>query len=570
MPAMWPAEPAGSSEVRAFHAARFAASSHDMSRPTPWLLPLLALLAAALVLAWFLPNRPVEAGPDLTDGMLESVSYAPYRPGQSPLTGKFPTAAQVDADLGLLARHVRGIRTYAANEGDYDIAALAHKHGLKLWQGIWLGADRAQNAREIARGIAEANRYRHTITRVVVGNEVLLRRDLPVGELIADIDAVRRAVRQQVTYADVWEFWRQFPEVAAHVDVVTIHLLPYWEDRPTGIDHALAHVEDTYRDMVALFPGKPVAIGETGWPSRGRWREDAAPSRVNQARFIRGFVALARREGIDYNLIEAFDQDWKYQNEGVVGANWGLWTAGRAEKFPLAGKLSENPEWPAGAAGGVVLGLGLLALGLCVRGVRPARQGALAVLAMALGGALGWAVAATLPVLYDVFAALAAAGNLAGQALLAGLLMRRVATVLAGGVPPPPRAAADATAALQGLLRLRWPRGAWLFDDLSFLFVWTACVLQLLLLFDPRYRDFPLPVFAVPLVAVAAQVLLGDLPRGGGRGEAWVGLVLVVAAVAGAVREGVSNTQSLVWCAAALVLAVPPLLRCDWIRLRRG
>ena len=65
----------------------------------------------------------------------------------------------------------------------------------------------------MAAGIALANRYPDTIDRVIVGNEVLLRRDLPVEELIADIDAVRQAVKQPVTYADVWEFWREFPKL---------------------------------------------------------------------------------------------------------------------------------------------------------------------------------------------------------------------------------------------------------------------------------------------------------------------------------------------------------------------
>ena len=70
----------------------------------------------------------------------------------------------------------------------------------------------------------------------------------------------------------------------------------------------------------AFTDGRPIAIGEIGWPSRGRWREDAAPSRVNQAVFIREFITLSREMGFDYNLIEAFDQVWKYKSEGTVGA----------------------------------------------------------------------------------------------------------------------------------------------------------------------------------------------------------------------------------------------------------
>jgi exo-beta-1,3-glucanase (GH17 family) len=541
-----------------------------MSRPRPWLIPLVAALAGVIVLAWWLPNRPRDAGPDVVGGKLDSVSYAPYRPSESPFTGRFPTGAEVDADLALLAQHVRTIRTYAAIEGDYDVAALAQKHGLKLWQGIWLGADRAQNEREMVRAIEDANRYPDTVVRVVVGNEVLLRRDLPVAELIADIDKVRAAVPQPVTYGEVWEFWEQFPEVAGHVDMVSAHLLPYWEDFPARIDRAIDHVLSVFRRMRALFPGQKIVIGETGWPSHGRWRADAAPGVGNQARFIRGFLAVARAQGFDANVIEAFDQDWKYRSEGTAGANWGLWTAGRRPKFPLVGPVVENGAWPADAAFGCLLGLVLLAVALAGAPLRVAAQAKLALLTMTLGGALGWAVAGTLADVFDVYSWIAAAANLAGQTMLAVLLTRRVRALLEGQALPPPRTGADATETVRRLLRLRLPRPEWMFDDLSFVFVWTAAVLQLLLLFDPRYRDFPIPTFAVPVFAVIVRALMLDLPRGGGgREELMAGGILAAAAIAGAVREGPLNRQSLAWCACALLLAVPTL-RTVVVRRGRG
>src|SRR4051794_32351126 len=109
-----------------------------MPRLRPWLIPLVLALAGIIFMLWWLPNRPRDGGLDVQGGKLASVSYAPYRPGQSPFTGRFPTAAEVDADLTLLADHVRAIRTYASIEGGYSVAALAQKHRIKVWQGIWL------------------------------------------------------------------------------------------------------------------------------------------------------------------------------------------------------------------------------------------------------------------------------------------------------------------------------------------------------------------------------------------------------------------------------------------------
>jgi len=534
-----------------------------MTHPFFRLASLLLVLAVVSLAAWWWPNRLVVVGAAGAGEKFNSVSFAPFRAGQSPLAERFPSAAEVEQDMALLAPRTRAIRTYAAIEGDYDVAALAQKHGLKLWLGIWLGVDRAQNGREIARGIAQANQYPETVARVVVGNEVLLRRDLPVDELIAAIDTVKKAVRQPVTYGDVWEFWEQFPQVAGHVDIVTIHLLPYWEDDPTGIAGAVAHVGAVYRRMAALFAGKQVAIGETGWPSAGRARRDAVPSRVNQAIFIREFLALARREGFDYNLIEAFDQVWKYKNEGSVGASWGFFTADRNEKFSPGGAVAEVPNWPLHAASSIGLGFFLVGFALWRRpGLGAGGQAGLAVLGMTAGGALGYGIAGSVPLIFDNHLLVAAAVNLPEQALLAMLLMDRASAILAQKAMPSVRNGAAATAAVRALFRGRLPpRGAWL-EDILFVFLWTAAVMQLLLLFDPRYRDFPLPVFAVPLVAVLARAMLRDLPRGGGgREEICVGGTLALAAIASAVNEGGLNRQSLIWNAAALVLALPPLFR---------
>ena len=127
-----------------------------------------------------------------------------------------------------------------------------------------------------------------------------------------------------VTYADVWEFWLRNRDVAAAVDFITIHILPYWEDFPIPARNAAAHVESIRRRMVAAFPGKEVIIGEVGWPSAGRMREGALPSPANQARVIQDVLALGKRENFRVNVIEAFDEPWKRALEGTVGGHWGL------------------------------------------------------------------------------------------------------------------------------------------------------------------------------------------------------------------------------------------------------
>ncbi|OZA96530.1 MAG: beta-1,6-glucan synthase, partial [Rhizobiales bacterium 39-66-18] len=238
---------------------------------------LLALVVGAAVVAlagWM--GRPVAMPPSpLAAGeKLQCVSYAPFRDGQSPLIkGLVIPEQQIDEDLAQLAKITDCVRTYAVEMGLDKVAPLARKHGLKMFQGIWLGSERARNRIEIDAGVKLAQQYPDVIQGVIVGNEVMLR-----GELSSsDISAILREVKSRVgatpvTYADVWEFWERAPALAADVDFITVHILPYWEDLPVAADQAARHIDETRQHVAKMFPGKEILIGETGWPSAGRMR----------------------------------------------------------------------------------------------------------------------------------------------------------------------------------------------------------------------------------------------------------------------------------------------------------
>lgn len=514
----------------------------------------LTILGLLTILLWYLPNRPQAARVAMPEARFHSVSYAPYRAWQSPLTKTFPSAAEVSQDLRLIARHADGIRTYSSIEGDYDIGALARAAGLKVWLGIWLGSNPADNAREMAAGIAEANRHPRTITRVVVGNEVLLRRDLPPDLLMRDIDHVRRHVKQPVAYADVTSFWFQFPQVAKHVDIVMIHLLPYWQNHPVDVNRAIARIARTIAEAKRRFPGKHISVGETGWPSRGRWRGAAAPSRVEEAIFLRRFVSLADADHVDYNLIEAFDQPWKYHDEGIAGANWGIWNAARQPKFPLRGGVVEMPRWPLYAGCAILLGL-ILSL---------RRRTGGAILAFALANAFVYAGAVTWHELYDRSLIICALVNIPAQAWLACLALRLAGS---GASPPIPGAAVIRAArqAITGrnLAGLRLLAG---FDGVWFLFLLAAATIQAMLVFDPRYRDAPFAVFAVPAVVALWRLIRRDAPPMAGWEDWLPSACLALGAAASAVIEGALNLEFLAWNALALILAAPALLALGRIR----
>ena len=295
---------------------------------------------------FYVSNLPQYAGSDVPEGKINSFSYAPFREGQSPLTKVYPTEAQIDDDLKLLSSKTHYIRTYSSMDGMESVPSTARKYGLKVIQGAWLSSTEKNNAAEIAQVIKLANENPDVITRVIVGNEVLLRGELKVDKLIDYIRQVKKAIKQPVSYADVWSFYLRYPQIADELDYYTVHILPYWEDEPLKIDETVARVEENYKKIRDAFPVKPILIGESGWPSAGRQRGGAIPSVLNEAKFIRSLVQLSNKNGFDYNVVEAFNQPWKSKLEGVVGANWGVYSADRERVFPLTGDVVENTNWP--------------------------------------------------------------------------------------------------------------------------------------------------------------------------------------------------------------------------------
>jgi len=459
-----------------------------LARPEVKFAAYVIVAGVLTALAWGLPNRPQPAGPDIHKP-LSSVSFAPFRDGQSPLTKVYPPPAQIEDDMLRLKGIARGLRTYTSREGMEVVPELARRHGFKVMFGAWLGAEtkaegRAINAAETDALIKAATTYPDVIDRVIVGNEVLLRRDLPPQRLIDYIRKVKQAVSQPVTYADVWAFWLKHPEVANEVDFLTIHILPYWEDEPIGVDHVGKHFEDIHALMRKAFPGKPILIGEAGWPTAGRSRGPATTGVVSAATHLRTLVDTATKNGFDYNVVEAFDQIWKSKLEGTVGAKWGVLDGSRRPKFPLRGPVVEDHLWPWKA--GLAIVLALVALFPKIRYLGAARPG-LAFLTVAAAMAM-----ASVLVLY---AAMALSFSFVWWSGALYLLLGVLLAALGWG------ALRDIAYWMPGALEDGL--AAWI-PRLYLALAGLAILLALLLIFDGRYRDIPTPMFLLPGVVVLA------------------------------------------------------------------
>ena len=279
---------------------------------------------------------------------LQCVSYAPFAKDESPFlfdNGLVISSDRVREDLKLLSKYTDCIRTYST-VGLEMIPAIARENNLKMLMGAWVSKDKVQTKQELDTLIKLASENQDIVKAVIVGNEVLLRGDTSDVQLLEYLKQVKAALPNiKVTYADVWEFWLKHPAIKESTDFVTIHILPYWEDEPMGIKRAINHLADVRGEVESILKDKNILIGETGWPSEGRMREDAHPSKINQALFVREFVQLAVKNNWDYNIIEAFDQPWKRVSEGAVGGFWGLFDKDRNDKNVFAGDVSNFPNY---------------------------------------------------------------------------------------------------------------------------------------------------------------------------------------------------------------------------------
>jgi len=351
-----------------------------------------------------------QPAPDF-NGMLPSVSYTPFEPGH--VVDKTADPDKIRADLKKLSTITRAIRGYSALEGNELVPPIAAEFGLKVTVGAWVDKDDQRNEREIAAAIDLARRNSNVVG-IVVGNETVYRGEqIPIenlgprpgvgpepeeaarilGEeaqrlreaesqpedkkaealrravaennvrrLIKLIQRVKKSVGVPVTTGEIWNIWRDYPELASSVDFVGAHILPYWENYSDkqAVDQAMY----LYGQLREKFPGKRIVIAEFGWPSAGYNKLNANPGRFEQASVLRNFVTRAEAIGAEYNIVEGIDRPWK-SFEGGVGPYWGILNNAGEPKFSWTGPVVDLNYWKLATIAllvGILLSLPILRL----------------------------------------------------------------------------------------------------------------------------------------------------------------------------------------------------------------
>jgi hypothetical protein len=310
--------------------------------------------------------------------------------------------------------------------------------------------------------------------------------------------------------------------------------------------------------VAAAFPGKEILIGEIGWPSEGRMRESALPSRTNQAWVVSEILDLARRENFRVNLFEAYDESWKQQLEGTVGGSWGLFdSVQRTLKYPPGVPVSNFPLWKLQmsirmALAILVFGAAWLTLRRKPRQPRLASWFAVGISATTAGILFG---VAAQKMFYESYGA-------GGWLLRGALLVAATASPLFGANALMSGRAPPTFLELLGPKDCRTKSLLAIMHGLALIVtivIGTETVLGLV--FDPRDKDFPFAALTMAAVPFAAMTLL-DRPEKGLRpmAETIFAGVFLAAAIYTGLNEGPDNWQSL-WTSTAYILLAVTLWR---------
>jgi exo-beta-1,3-glucanase (GH17 family) len=254
------------------------------------------------------------------DNKIHGISFSPYTEGQGP--GTIISEAQITDRLAVIAPNINWIRSFSCTDGNENIPKIAKQQGLKTLVGAWLDDDLVNNEKEINNLIEVAKQGYADI--VAVGNEVLLREDLTEKQLIGYINRVKEALPGiEVGYVDAYYEFEVHPNVTDACDLILANCYPFWEG--CALEYSILYMKDMYQRAIKAGNGKKVIITETGWPNEGQEEWGAVPSFENAIKYFLGTYQWAEEDGIEVFYFSSFDEVWKVEDEGGVGAHWGLW-----------------------------------------------------------------------------------------------------------------------------------------------------------------------------------------------------------------------------------------------------
>lgn len=256
----------------------------------------------------------------LENGM-HGISFSIYEEGQKP--GDIITEEQVRRRMKIIAPYTKWVRSFSCTDGNEFIPMIARELGIKTLVGAWLGENPEINEKEIDGLIQLANQG--FVDIAAVGNEVMFRKDLPEEKLLEFINKVKQSIPSTVPvgYVDNYYEFTFHPKITAVCDVILANCYPYWDGCP--VEYSFHHLQNMFETAKSVGADKRIIITETGWPSEGGSHGKAHASKENAMKFFIDIQKWSQQKEIEIFFFSSFDESWKAEVEGNVGAHWGIW-----------------------------------------------------------------------------------------------------------------------------------------------------------------------------------------------------------------------------------------------------
>lgn len=266
---------------------------------------------------------------ELLKNKIHGICFSVYDENQKP--GDDISDEQILKKLEIIKPHVKWIRTFSCSDENMRIPILAKELGFKTLVGAWLGKDLNKNQIEVNKLIELCNDG--YIDVAAVGNEVMYRKELSEEKLIEYIKYVKSKIKTKVPvgYVDAYYEFSSRPSITDACDVILTNCYPYWEG--CNIDYSLIYMKQMFYHARDVANGKRVIITETGWPSKGSSLRGADPSNKNFLKYFINAQKWSYEEEIEMFYFSSFDESWKINSEGDVGAFWGIWDSDTKSKF---------------------------------------------------------------------------------------------------------------------------------------------------------------------------------------------------------------------------------------------
>jgi len=253
----------------------------------------------------------------------------------TPLNTQFPDCLtnppdqnNVTLDIAMLAQLTPAVRLYGTdcNQTEMVLTAidrLNYNDTVKVWLGVWLGNNATTNARQLQQTYDILDTYPSShFAGVIVGNEVLFRKDLTEAELGQQLQNVRsnltaKSIHLPVATSDLGDDWTS--GLAADTDIVMSNVHPFF----AGVtpDEAPGWAWNFWQTHDVILTGAGTGggsagypkniISEIGWPSDGgndcgtdagctSPTAGSVASVANMNTFMDGFVCQSLKNGTSY------------------------------------------------------------------------------------------------------------------------------------------------------------------------------------------------------------------------------------------------------------------------------